>query len=87
MNCLGCGKCCYLTDPYLDVELTFRDTVPIYMTTERNGLRWMRRNDDGSCIALNQETNLCMIYNDRPHECISFDQTHPLCKELLNVIT
>jgi uncharacterized protein len=85
MKCIGCGRCCLLLDPYLDVELTFLDDVPLYMIrTDKNGMRWMRRNDDGwgSCIALDLDNMVCTIYNNRPRECREFDQDHPLCKRI-----
>lgn len=87
-NCKGCGKCCYKTIPFLDVEIMYNDAVPdIYVETREGGIgniltRWMKRREDGSCIALDTKTNLCTIYEKRPTECRDFNQSHPLCKKL-----
>lgn len=80
MNCKGCGKCCKLSHPYLDVEI-FEDKIPSkYLEFKKNSF-YMKRKENGDCIAL--ENNLCSIYDSRPKECREFNQNHPLCKILL----
>jgi Fe-S-cluster containining protein len=83
-DCYGCGKCCVLTDPYLDVEIfsdDFVNEMP-YLLIEKNGTKYMRRKDDGSCVCLD-ENKRCSIYVVRPQECREFNQDHPLCKKLI----
>lgn len=89
MNCKGCGKCCWLVDPYLDVQIKPSEVIAGDLTEERYGYGneygvWMKRRLNGSCVALDLETNLCMIYENRPIECREFGIDHEVCRRILS---
>jgi hypothetical protein len=76
--------------PYLDVMLyqTDEHRVPLHMFSHRIGGPdnelgfWMNRKENKACVALDEATGLCTIYEDRPIECREFNQDHPVCKEV-----
>jgi len=89
MDCRGCGKCCILSHPYLDVKVVKDDETPGELTEYREWFGdaaevgfWMRRKKNGECIAFDSAKRECKIYSVRPEECRAFTQAHPLCKEL-----
>lgn len=87
-SCRGCGKCCFLIDPFLDVEIFDDDDIPPTLIEERYGYqnvftKWMKRRQDGSCIALNLKNMECTIYEKRPRECREFNYDHPICKRII----
>ena len=73
--CAGCGKCCHLL-----VDLSPEDDVPEELVVEHNGFRCMDQRGDGSCIALDPETQLCTIYERRPQVCRDFKRAESLCR-------
>jgi Fe-S-cluster containining protein len=88
MACRGCGVCCTMADPYLDVWVGPADSVPEQLTERRAGYMgelgaWMRRREDGSCGAFDRRKRECTIYERRPQECRNFGPEHPVCKRLL----
>lgn len=68
ISCKTCkGLCCYLevaliddSDDQVPSELVDKDII---------GRMTMKRNSDGSCVALNHSTFLCTIYANRPYLC------------------
>ncbi len=72
MECLGCGRCCYL-----QVKLSWQDDVPEEMTyvVEEGVLDavFMKQHSNGRCVALDAN-NECMIYDNRPLECRQFEK-------------
>ena len=87
MKCKGCGKCCSVVHPFLELDI-FPDYEPQFKkelafgVIERANGSWTvkRRGKDKTCIFLNTENKLCMIYDRRPIECKRFEQGHPVCK-------
>jgi Fe-S-cluster containining protein len=69
--CQNCGVCCKLQPPDVDQkeqqrisEWGFRD----FCEADENGIYWINRKADGSCIFLTQN-NQCRIYEVRPAVC------------------
>ena len=66
LTCSTCEACCCK----LEVILMGDDEIPRHLTREDQwGGEVMRRLDDGWCIALNRDTQLCTIYERRPGVC------------------
>jgi Fe-S-cluster containining protein len=90
ISCLSCSKCCYKTIPYLDVELTLSDIkrIPAEYIERRQGgdgdteSIWLKRNGI-ACIALDEATKSCKIYDIRPKECKEFEKGNELCLKLV----
>jgi len=76
--CAGCGRCCHLV-----VELRAGDGVPESFVVEHDGVRCMEQRGDGACMALDPLTNLCTIYDVRPHTCREFNRGEALCLRIL----
>ena len=90
MECRGCALCCVLSVPYLDVHVLESDKTPSDLVEYRSWRGkatelgfWMKRKENGECIALESVTRDCLIYDLRPEECRVFDQSHPVCDALL----
>jgi hypothetical protein len=70
ITCTSCKACCCR----LEVMLMSEDTVPLHLTEEdRWGGRVMARLDDGWCAALERDTMLCGIYENRPTICRDYE--------------
>jgi Fe-S-cluster containining protein len=69
LDCKGCGACCY----HLLVPVEEGSEVPEHLIEvgESKGLE-MKQREDGSCIALDCNTLLCTIYDQRPAVCREF---------------
>lgn len=64
--CTECSACCHY-----EVQLISGiDDVPEHMTYFENNLWYMRKQKNGSCIAL--KDGLCSIYDSRPTVCRQF---------------
>ena len=76
-ECKGCAACCF----NLMVALFPGDDVPKDLIEKGESGGWeMKQREDGSCIALDRETNLCTIYERRPTACREFTQAdNQLC--------
>jgi Fe-S-cluster containining protein len=74
-NCLAC--CCRLE------VLIISDTgVPNqYINVDQWGGETMLRLDDGWCAALDRETLMCTIYENRPWNCREFEMASYECEE------
>ena len=83
INCSNCEACCCR----LEVMVLSDTGVPKqYITQDAWGGEVMMRADDGWCIALDRNTLMCSIYEQRPwvcrifemgsYECISERQEH-----------
>lgn len=78
-----CGACCY--DLY--VEVVPEDNIPAEMMAMQswNGERYflgMKQRENGSCIALDEETRMCTIHTNRPKTCRDFEAGCNLCLRL-----
>jgi Fe-S-cluster containining protein len=76
ITCATCKACCCR----LEVML-FTDTgVPQrYIKVDKWGSETMHRLADGWCAALDRDTMLCSIYEDRPLVCREFEMGEPDC--------
>ena len=70
IHCNTCrANCCKL-----EVILMGEDDVPArYTQTDRWGGQVMARLDDGWCAALDRDTMLCSIYQQRPGVCRDYE--------------
>ncbi|MEI6052574.1 MAG: YkgJ family cysteine cluster protein [Opitutaceae bacterium] len=78
--CAGCGRCCHLV-----VELREGDEVPDNLVVEHSGVRCMDQRGDGACVALDEATRLCTIYEQRPQTCRDFNRGEALCRRTLGL--
>lgn len=69
-DCKGCAACCF----NLCVTLESGEDVPADLIEpgESGGLE-MKQREDGSCIALDRDTLLCVVYDQRPKACREFN--------------
>src|SRR5690606_483173 len=84
-TCATCLACCCR----LEVMLVTDTGVPDrYIDTDAWGGQVMARLDDGWCAALDRQTLLCTIYDQRPLICREFEMGESECiserKEHLN---
>ena len=78
--CVGCGKCCHLL-----VELApSDDDVPEEFIVSHDGVRCMDQHGNGACVALDQVTQCCTIYERRPQLCRDFNRGGALCRRAVN---
>lgn len=70
VTCSNCQACCCR----LEVMILTDTGVPDrHVAVDRWGSESMLRLDDGWCSALNRETLMCTIYENRPLICREFD--------------
>ncbi len=79
--CAGCGVCCHLLVELLPGD----DHVPEAYIVEHSGVRCMDQHGDGACVALDPETRLCTIYDQRPQTCRTFERGAELCRRVLKL--
>lgn len=79
--CAGCGVCCHLLVELLPGD----DHVPEEYVVEHSGVRCMDQHGDGACVALDPETRLCTIYDQRPQTCRTFERGGELCRRILKL--
>ena len=77
--CAGCGACCHLLVELVDGV----DCVPEKFVVEHAGVRCMEQRGDGACVALDADTNLCTIYEQRPQTCRTFERGGGLCRRIV----
>ena len=76
--CSNCQACCCK----LEVMIISDTGVPRHhITVEKWGGETMRRLEDGWCSALDRETLLCTIYENRPWICRQFEMGSYECQE------
>lgn len=70
INCSNCQACCCR----LEVMIITDTGVPEqYISYDQWGAETMLRLDDGWCAAVDRETLLCTIYENRPLICREFE--------------
>jgi Fe-S-cluster containining protein len=68
--CSNCQACCCR----LEVMLITDTGVPdVYISLDEWGAETMLRLDDGWCSAMDRETFMCLIYENRPLICREFE--------------
>ena len=77
ITCATCQACCCR----LEVLLITDTGVPYHhIAIDEWGGETMRRLDDGWCSALNRETFMCSIYENRPWNCREFEMASYECR-------
>jgi len=77
ISCASCQACCCR----LEVLILTDTGVPRrYIQTDEWGGEVMARLDDGWCSALDRDTLLCTIYENRPLICREFEMGSYECK-------
>ena len=66
VSCLSCEACCCRLEVLLFTDTEVPDR---YIEVDKWGGRRMARLDDGCCSALDRNTMLCLIYEQRPGIC------------------
>lgn len=78
ISCTNCQACCCR----LEVMILTDTGVPKeHIKVDRWGAETMRQLDDGKCSALNRETNMCTIYDNRPWVCREFEMGSFECQD------
>ncbi|WJG11208.1 YkgJ family cysteine cluster protein [Aliiglaciecola sp. LCG003] len=76
ISCSNCQACCCR----LEVMLITDTGVPDYFVAEDKwGSMTMKRLDDGWCAALDRDTMMCTIYQNRPLICREFEMGEYEC--------
>jgi len=65
------------------VALREGDRVPEELVAEHDGVRCMDQRGDGACVALDPQTKLCTIYEERPQTCRDFARGSALCRQIV----
>jgi len=76
ITCANCEACCCR----LEVMVLTDTGVPDqYITNDSWGGEVMARADDGWCVALDRDTLMCSIYENRPWVCREFEMASHEC--------
>ncbi|WP_298441060.1 YkgJ family cysteine cluster protein [uncultured Ferrimonas sp.] len=76
VTCANCQACCCS----LEVMIISDTGVPErHIHVDRYGSETMLRLDDGRCSALDRETLMCTIYENRPWVCREFEMASYEC--------
>ncbi|WP_413283206.1 YkgJ family cysteine cluster protein [Vibrio sp. MA40-2] len=78
ISCADCKACCCR----LEVMILTDTGVPEeHIQVDQWGAETMRQLDDGKCSALDRETNMCTIYENRPWVCREFEMGSFECQD------
>ncbi|WP_051440304.1 MULTISPECIES: YkgJ family cysteine cluster protein [unclassified Pseudoalteromonas] len=87
VTCANCQACCC----QLEVRIVTDTGVPFrYIDYDKWGSEVMKRGDDGWCEALDRNTLMCSIYENRPLTCREFEMASGECiteRELAGIKT
>lgn len=76
VTCANCQACCCR----LEVRIVTDTGVPFhYIDYDKWGSEVMKRADDGWCQALDRNTLMCSIYENRPLICREFEMASDEC--------
>ena len=76
ITCTNCQACCC----QLEVRIVTDTGVPFqYIDYDKWGSEVMKRGDDGWCQALDRNTLMCTIYENRPLTCREFEMASGEC--------
>ena len=76
ISCSNCEACCCR----LEVIIMSDTGVPDeYIERDQWGSETMRRSEDGWCAALDRNTLMCSIYEQRPWVCRAFEVASDEC--------
>ncbi len=76
VTCSSCMACCCKLEVFL---LTDTGVPARYIDIDEWGHSTMHRSDDGWCVALDRNTMLCTIYEQRPLVCREFEEGSDDC--------
>ncbi|MEI5638324.1 MULTISPECIES: YkgJ family cysteine cluster protein [unclassified Pseudoalteromonas] len=83
VSCSNCKACCCR----LEVMIISDTGVPeAFIERDQFGSETMRRLDDGWCAALDRDTFMCTIYENRPWICREFEMGSYECTEQRDAI-
>ncbi|WP_372763500.1 YkgJ family cysteine cluster protein [Pseudoalteromonas sp.] len=76
ITCANCQACCC----QLEVRIVTDTGVPFqFIDYDKWGSEVMKRGDDGWCQALDRNTLMCTIYENRPLTCREFEMASNEC--------
>ena len=78
VNCSNCRACCCRLEVMIITDTGVPDQ---YIEVDAWGGEVMARLEDGWCAALDRETMLCTIYDNRPWVCREFEMGSDDCIE------
>lgn len=76
VTCANCQACCCRLEVMILTETGVPDK---HVVVDQWGGESMRRLDDGWCSALDRETLMCTIYEQRPWNCREFEMASYEC--------
>lgn len=76
VTCKSCDACCCRLEVLLITDTGVPDR---FIETDQWGGRRMARLDDGWCAALDRNTMMCTIYENRPLVCREFEMGEYEC--------
>jgi len=81
-ECTACGRCCYLPVP-INPRLEPHLPDSAFQRSLFSPTGWiLARRPNGSCEALNEATQLCGRYDERPTICRTFARGNGACRNL-----
>jgi len=78
VTCTTCKACCCRLEVMV---ITDTGVPPQYLSVDKWGGETMKRLSDGWCSALDRETFMCTIYENRPWICREFEMGSYECKD------
>ncbi|PYF83999.1 MULTISPECIES: YkgJ family cysteine cluster protein [Marinomonas] len=83
ITCANCQACCCRMEVMIISDTGVPDK---HVSVDEWGGETMLRLDDGWCSAVDRETYLCTIYENRPWICREFEMGSEECVEVFNVV-
>lgn len=83
VTCSHCQACCCRMDVMIISDTGVPDK---HIAVDEWGSETMLKLDDGWCSAVDRNTYLCTIYENRPWICREFEMGSDECKEEFNVV-
>ena len=77
ISCSNCQACCCSSEVMI---VTDTDVPSQHIYVDAHGSESMLRLDDGWCSALDRDTLMCSIYENRPWICREFEMGSYECK-------
>jgi Fe-S-cluster containining protein len=76
VSCANCKACCCRLEVFLMTDTGVPERL---VDVDQWGSETMRRSDDGWCVALDRNTLMCSIYENRPLVCREFEMGEAEC--------
>ena len=84
ITCANCQACCCRLEVLLITDTGVPDQ---YIAVDEWGGETMSRLDDGWCSALDRDTLMCSIYENRPWNCREFEMASYECLTERKIMT